>query len=75
VLNAAAWTALVAGLVFGLSLIVAIGPQNTYVLRQGVLRRHVATIVTICSFSDALLIAAGVGGASAALAGHRWLLS
>ncbi len=74
-LNAAAWTALAAGLVFGLSLIVAIGPQNTYVLRQGVLRHHVATIVTICSFSDAVLIAAGVGGASAVLAGHQWLLS
>jgi L-lysine exporter family protein LysE/ArgO len=75
VLNTAAWTALVAGLAFGLSLIVVIGPQNAYVLRQGVLRHHVPTIVTICSFSDAVLIAAGVGGASAVLSGRQWLLS
>lgn len=74
-LNTAAWAALVAGFVFGLSLIVVIGPQNTYVLGQGVLRHHVPTIVTICSFSDAVLIAAGVGGASAVLAAHQWLLS
>jgi L-lysine exporter family protein LysE/ArgO len=71
----AAWTAVVAGLSFGLSLIIAIGPQNVYVLRQGVLRRHVPTVVAICAVSDVVLIAAGVAGASAVVASGHWLLS
>jgi L-lysine exporter family protein LysE/ArgO len=75
VLASAAVTALVAGLIFGLSLIVAIGAQNTFVLRQGLLRQHVSTVVVICAASDVALIAAGVGGASAALHGRHWLLS
>ena len=62
--------ALVSGLVFGLSLIVAIGAQNAFVLRQGVLRRHVPAIVLICTVSDAVLIAIGVAGAGAVFAGH-----
>jgi L-lysine exporter family protein LysE/ArgO len=66
---------LVAGLVFGLSLIVAIGAQNTYVLRQGLLRDHVLTVVAICALSDVTLIAAGVAGAGVALDGRHWLLS
>jgi L-lysine exporter family protein LysE/ArgO len=66
--------ALIAGLVFGLSLIVAIGAQNAFVLRQGALREHVITVVVICSLSDAILIAAGVAGASAAVTGRQWLL-
>jgi L-lysine exporter family protein LysE/ArgO len=57
-----------AGLAFGLSLIVAIGPQNTFVLVQGVRRRHVAVVVGTCVASDLLMIAAGVGGAGALLA-------
>ncbi len=70
----AAWTALVAGLAFGLSLIIAIGPQNVYVLRQGVLRHHVPTVVAICSVSDIVLIAAGVAGAGAVVASGHWLV-
>jgi L-lysine exporter family protein LysE/ArgO len=62
------------GLLFGLSLIVAIGAQNTYVLRQGLIRRHLLTVVGICTASDALLIAAGVAGAGAALHQRPWLL-
>jgi L-lysine exporter family protein LysE/ArgO len=62
-----------AGLLFGLSLIVAIGPQNAYVLRQGVRREHVALVVGTCAVSDLVMIAAGVGGAGAALAGRPWL--
>jgi L-lysine exporter family protein LysE/ArgO len=54
-----------AGLGTGLSLIVAIGAQNAYVLRQGVRREHVGSIVTICAASDAVLIAAGIGGLGA----------
>jgi L-lysine exporter family protein LysE/ArgO len=72
--------ALVAGLLTGLSLIVAIGAQNAYVLRQGLLRQHVAPVVAICSVSDLVLIAAGVAGigvivqhAPTALTVVRWL--
>jgi L-lysine exporter family protein LysE/ArgO len=75
VIPSGALPALIAGLVFGLSLIVAIGAQNTFVLRQGALREHVVTVVVICSVSDAILIAAGVGGASAAVTGRVWLLT
>lgn len=50
------------GLAFGLSLIVAIGAQNAFVLRVGLRRRHVLPVVAVCAISDALLIAAGVGG-------------
>jgi len=50
------------GLITGLSLIVAIGAQNAFVLRQGLLRQRVLLVVLICSFSDALLIALGVLG-------------
>ncbi len=53
-------TALFFGFVTGLSLIVAIGAQNAFVLRQGLRREHVALVVTICALSDALLIIAGV---------------
>jgi L-lysine exporter family protein LysE/ArgO len=72
--------ALVAGLLTGLSLIVAIGAQNAYVLRQGLLRQHVGAVVTVCSVSDLVLIAAGVAGIGAivqhaptALTVVRWL--
>lgn len=57
--------ALVAGLGTGLSLIVAIGAQNTFVLRQGLRREHVPAIVTVCALSDLVLIAAGVAGLGA----------
>lgn len=56
-----------AGLGTGLSLIVAIGAQNAFVLRQGLRREHVAPIVVICMASDALLIALGVSGIGAVL--------
>ena len=52
----------VAGLLTGLSLIVAIGAQNAFVLRQGLRRSHVGLVVAICALSDAVLIVAGVAG-------------
>lgn len=52
----------VTGLGSAASLIVAIGAQNAFVLRQGLRREHVLPIVLICVLSDALLIAAGVAG-------------
>lgn len=53
---------LFAGLGFGLSLIVAIGAQNAFVLRQGLRREHVSVVAAICAVSDALLYAAGGAG-------------
>ncbi|MEW2570531.1 LysE family transporter [Streptomyces sp. NPDC047070] len=60
-----ALTATAAGFGTGLSLIVAIGAQNAFVLRQGVRRDAVFAVVAICALSDAALIALGVGGVGA----------
>ncbi len=57
----------VQGLVISLGLIVAIGAQNAFVLRQGLRREHVASVVLFCAVSDALLITAGVFGMAQAL--------
>ena len=53
---------LIAGFLSGAALIIAIGAQNAFVLRQGIRREHVLPIVLICAGADALLIAAGVAG-------------
>lgn len=50
------------GLGLGLSLIVAIGAQNAFVIRQGVRGQHVLAVVAVCAGSDVVLIAAGIGG-------------
>ena len=72
--------ALLAGLVTGLSLIIAIGAQNAYVLRMGLSRHHVSLIVAICAASDVLLIVLGIAGigsvirsAPSALQVLRWV--
>ena len=68
------------GFVTGLSLIVAIGAQNAFVLRQGLLRSHVGVVVAICALSDLVLVVAGVAGigtiveeAPEAITVVRWL--
>ncbi|MFI8071473.1 LysE/ArgO family amino acid transporter [Streptomyces sp. NPDC086033] len=61
----ASLSAAAAGFGTGLSLIVAIGAQNAFVLRQGIRRDAVLAVVGICALSDALLIALGVGGVGA----------
>lgn len=48
------------GFVLGGSLIIAIGAQNAFVLRQGLARAHIAAVVAFCALADALLIALGV---------------
>ena len=58
------FTAFLTGFFLGLSLIVAIGAQNAFILRQGILRQHVFYIAFFCSISDALLIILGVVGIS-----------
>lgn len=51
-----------AGFALGLSLILAIGAQNAFVLRQGLRRAHVLAVVLVCALSDAVLVAVGVTG-------------
>ena len=63
-----------AGLITGLSLIVAIGAQNAYVLRQGLAREHVALVVAICALSDVVLIVAGVSGIGTIVERAPWVL-
>lgn len=63
-----------AGMGTGLSLIVAIGAQNAFVLRQGLLKQHVFAVCLFCALSDAILIAVGVGGAGAIGERLPWLM-
>ena len=65
---------ILAGLGLGLSLIVAIGAQNVFVLRQGIRREHVLAVVIICALSDAALIAAGVAGLGFVISAAPWLV-
>src|SRR4051794_41827699 len=64
----------VAGLLTGLSLIVAIGAQNAFVLRQGLAREHVAPVVAICAVSDLVLIIAGVAGIGTVVRQAAWVI-
>lgn len=55
-------TTFIAGFSLGLSLILAIGSQNAFVLKQGLKKQHVFAVCSVCAISDALLISAGVAG-------------
>ena len=66
-------TAYLAGLFLGFSLIIAIGAQNAFVLRQGLRREHVFAVCLVCSLSDAVLIACGVSGLGFITQRLRWL--
>src|SRR6201985_974159 len=55
-------SAFTTGFALGATLIIAIGAQNAFVLRQGIRKEHVAPIVAFCALSDLLLIGAGVAG-------------
>ncbi|MGF2950257.1 LysE/ArgO family amino acid transporter [Microbacterium alcoholitolerans] len=63
-----------AGLGLGLSLIIAIGAQNVFLLRQGLRREHVLAVVLICAVSDAVLITAGVAGIGLLVQQAPWLV-
>jgi len=65
--------AAVQGYLVAISLIMAIGAQNAFVLRQGLRREHVLAVVLVCAVSDATLIAVGVAGFGAASAAAPWL--
>jgi L-lysine exporter family protein LysE/ArgO len=62
------------GFFAGLGLIVAIGAQNAFVIRQGLSRQHVFVVVAICAIADATLIALGIAGLGAIIQGLPWLL-
>ena len=68
-------SALLTGFILGFSLILAIGAQNSFVLRQGLLGRHVFIVAMFCSLSDALLIGVGVAGISIFLNNYIDLVS
>ncbi|HOC13690.1 MAG TPA: LysE/ArgO family amino acid transporter [Propionicimonas sp.] len=65
---------LLAGLGLGFSLIVAIGAQNLFVLRQGIRRERTVLVATICAVSDVILIVVGVSGIGAATTALPWLV-
>ncbi|AWB91641.1 LysE/ArgO family amino acid transporter [Aeromicrobium chenweiae] len=73
-MSSPAFLAASSGFGFGLSLIVAIGAQNAYVLRQGLRREHVLTVVAVCAISDAVLILLGIGGLGSLLDLAPWLV-
>jgi L-lysine exporter family protein LysE/ArgO len=62
------------GLLTGLSLIIAIGAQNAFVIRQGLTRKYVLMVVLVCIISDWALMAAGVAGLGALILQVAWLL-
>jgi L-lysine exporter family protein LysE/ArgO len=74
VLTTPALLAAAAGLALGMGLIVAIGAQNAFVLRQGLRLEHVGAVVAVCAASDLALIGAGVLGAGAAFTRLPWLV-
>lgn len=63
------------GFIVTFSLIVAIGAQNAYVLKLGLLRQHVLKAVLFCTFSDFLLISAGVLGLGFFIQGNQLLIN
>ncbi|WP_419910479.1 LysE/ArgO family amino acid transporter [Hoeflea sp.] len=67
--------AAVAGFLLGGSLIIAIGAQNAFILRQGLARNHVFVVCLIAAICDALLIAAGVAGLGTIVARSPVLIS
>ena len=72
-MDAGLLSAFAAGLALGLSLILAIGAQNAFVLRQGLRGDHVFAVVMTCALSDALLITAGVSGFAALAEAAPWI--
>lgn len=75
VTTSAAFAAALAGLGIGFSMIVAIGAQNTFVLRQGIRREHVIAVVAICALSDIVLIGLGIAGTGWVIDQVPWLLT
>jgi L-lysine exporter family protein LysE/ArgO len=69
-----ALSALLVGFATGIGLIVAIGTQNAFVLRQGIRREHVAVVVAVCAISDLLLIGVGTAGIGIIFERAPWII-
>ena len=65
---------LLIGFLTGIGLIVAIGPQNALVLRQGVRREHVAVVLAVCTLSDIILIGVGTAGIGVVFEKAPWIV-
>jgi L-lysine exporter family protein LysE/ArgO len=61
------------GFALSFSLILAIGAQNAFLLRQGLIRQHIGALVLFCALSDAMLIVVGVGGITSFVG--KWLIA
>ncbi len=73
-MSASSWpAALATGFAVSASLIIAIGAQNAFVLRQGLAREHAGAVALFCAASDAVLMSAGVLGLGRAIAATPWL--
>ena len=68
------WSIWGTGLLTGLGLIVAIGAQNAFVLRQGIRREHIAAVVVLCAAADAVLILGGTAGIGALVSSFPQIL-
>lgn len=66
-------SAYLSGFIIGLSLILAIGAQNAFVLRQGIKRQYVFIVCSICALSDAILIILGVAGFATLIHQFPWV--
>ncbi|APT84602.1 LysE/ArgO family amino acid transporter [Corynebacterium aquilae] len=63
------------GFLVGLSLIIAIGPQNALILKQGLKRQHVGKVIAVCAISDIFMISAGTAGVGIIIDNVPWLLT
>ncbi|NLG21715.1 MAG: amino acid transporter [Actinomycetales bacterium] len=66
---------LLTGMVTGLGLIIAIGAQNAFVLRQGIRREHIGTVILVCALADILLICVGTAGVGALVSSQPTVLT
>jgi len=64
---------LIEGFLISVGLLVAVGPQNAYVLRQGLRHRHVFAVTTTCALSDVILLSAGILGVGAIITANEGL--
>ncbi|MFC7291527.1 LysE/ArgO family amino acid transporter [Hirschia litorea] len=67
-------SAMLTGFSLSMSLIIGIGAQNAFILRQGMRREHVLPVVLVCAFSDAILLIAGVVGFGVLVAKIPWIV-
>ncbi|MFZ1494162.1 MAG: LysE family transporter [Candidatus Competibacter denitrificans] len=68
------WPAFLTGLGIASSLVISIGPQNTFLIKQGIARKHIFFIVVLCIFFDICLITIGVTGSSMIVLQWPWLI-